>query len=257
MQIKRIKEESYESIVTYLNEMMSFVSRYDNLCFVDHDDKRYMVGIGDEKFVIIENDNGELNPYYLAFLDPMVEKYGTEEFTYDIITQPDLKEVVRKSTISDDCERLSYLPRIEDFPRDTVEYVQFLNEFDISMLQKYDVTTRSDIKSSLVFCNFHEPDVIRVEKLKQMLFWYRKVTYDYCLGLKDNFYYQPLIRIGDLLVGTKRVKYPSQDFIEELSKKGFNKTIPDELTSLLTGDNTKHKTLKLITDNYRNYIKER
>lgn len=256
MEIKRIKEESYESVVAYLNEMMSFVSRYDDLCFVDHNGKRYMAGVGDEKIVIIENNNGELNPYYLAFPDPMVEKFGMEEYTYDIVTQPDLKEVIRKSTISDDCERLSYLPRVEDFPRDTVEYAQFIDELFVSMLQKYDVTQRSDVNSSLVYCQYHEPDIIRIEALKKRLFWEHRVTYDYCLGLRDNFYYQPLIRIGDILMGTKRVKYPSKEFVEELGKKGFNTIIPDDLISLLTGEHETHKTLKLITDNYQSYIKE-
>lgn len=256
MEIKRVKEESYESIVAYLNEMMSIVSRYDDLCFVDHNNQRYMVGIGDEKFAIVENRDGELNPCYLSFPDPMLERYGTEEYNYDIVTQPDLLEVVRRSTISDDCERLSYMPRVEDFPRDTVEYVQYLDSLEASVLKKFDVTQRHDAASSLVFCNYHEPDIIRVETIKKMLFWYRKFTYDYCLGLKDDFYYQPLIRMGDLLIGTKRVKYPSKDFVHELSMKGFNETIPHELTSLLTNENEHHKTLKLIVDNYQNYIKE-
>lgn len=256
MEIKRVKEESYESIQAYLNEMMSLVSRYSELCFVDHNGKRYMVGIGDEKFAIIENNNGELNPCYLAFPDPMVEKYGTEEYTYDIITQSDLLEVVRKSTISDDCERLSYMPKIENFPRDTVEYIQYIDALEASVLKKFDVTQRNGVSDSLVFCNYHEADIIRVETLKKFLLGYRKVTYDYCLGLTDDFYYQPLIKLGEILIGTKRVKYPSKEFADEISSQGFNRNIPDDLSSMLTGDNERLKTLKLVVDNYQNYIKE-
>lgn len=256
MEIKRVKEESYESISAYLNVMMSFVSRFDDLCFVDEDGKRYMVGIGDEKFVIVENNNGELNPYYLAFPDPMVEKIGTEAYTYEIVTQPDLKEITKKGTINGNCERLSYLPRVENYPRDEMEYLQFVEKLDSLMYQRFDVTSREDMNSACVFCQFHEPDVIHVDVVKKALFGYRCAKYDYCLGLHDKFYYQPLIKIRGLMFGTKREKYPAEEFLDEICARGFNRKIPDELSSLLTDTNEKHKTLKLITDNYRNYIKE-
>lgn len=256
MQIKRVKEESYESIELYLNEMMSLVSRYSDLCFVDHEGKRYMIGIGDEKFAIVENDNGELNPCCLSYPNPMIEKYDTEGYKYNIITYPDLKEVTKESKISDDRERLTYMLRTDDFPRDTLEYIQFIDELTASVLKKYDVTQRNGVNSALAFCNFHEADIIRVETLKKFMLGYRKATYDYCLGLNEDFYYQPLIRLGDLLIGTKRVKYPSKEFVDELSEKGFNRNIPSDLSSMLTGSNEHYKTLKLITDNYQKYIKE-
>lgn len=256
MEIKRVKEESYESIKAYLDEMMSIVPRYSDLCFVDHDGKRYMVGIGDEKFAIVENDNGELNPCSIAYPNQFMEKYETEEYKYDIITQLDLLEVVRHSRICKDCERLSYLPRIENHPHGVIEYVQFIDELTASVIKKYDVTGRISIDDSFNFSKYHEPDIIRVESLKRFLFWLYRKSYDYSLGLLDDFYYQPLIRLGDLYIGSKKVKYPSSDFMDELSAEGFNRQIPDDLSSLITGKNERHETLKLVVDNYQNYIKE-
>lgn len=255
MEIKRVKEESYESISAYLDILMSLVSRFDNLCFVDHDGKRYMVGVGDEKIVYVENDEGNLNPYYIDDSNPLVEKYGTEEFDHEIIIESDLREVIRKNKLTGNAERLSYLPRIDNYPRDIIDYIQYIDSLEATVLHKYDVTNRCNERDAFNFCACHEPDLIQVTVLKQLLWHYYPKTYDYCLGLDDDFYYQPLIKIKDLLIGSKKYRFFSKYFIQELSKKGFSANIPRELSSLALDTEETHKSLKLIGDEYKNFIK--
>lgn len=255
MKIKRINEESYESIKGYLNIMLPLCPSLLDLCFIDYNGKRYMLAIGEETIGIVENDNGMLNPYVYNLNTLDVINYSSEEYEYQIRIDSDIKEVIRSNKLNKNIERLSYMPRIEDFPRDILEYAQWNEKREATAEYKYDVTSRNGLAPSIIYSRYHTPDQVELKELKELLFLYNQKRSLYCISEKKDGYYRPLFNIGKLYIGTYPKLFSSEDIKEKINSLGFEKDIPSSLSTILTGENHELNSIREITSEYQNYIK--
>ncbi|MCH5166713.1 MAG: hypothetical protein J1F35_02360 [Erysipelotrichales bacterium] len=257
MEVKRVKDETYESISAYLDLILTQVNRFNDLCFITFDGKIYMASHVEKGVGIVENDKGELSSYYLGSSSKAINmtEYSTNEHLYEILDE-DVKEITRTEYETENRSKLVYLPAIEDHPRDVLEYVQYLEEEVIALSYRYDVTSRRGINDAILFSSYHFPDSLLLKVLKQKLFFTYQKSYHYSLGLVDgDKYYQPLIKIGEMMFGTRRTVYDAETLIDEICEYGFTKKIPEDLSSLLKGDNKKYNELKLVANAYKSYIK--
>lgn len=256
MEIKRIDIETYESISAYIDVLLSIVPSLNDLCFIDYNGKRYMLSISENGVAVVENNNGELNSFFYDLTEPDKKIFATEEFSYKMTYDTDLKEVTRVNNLTKVKEYLAFMPPIENHPRALLEYRQVISEGDAGLIFRYDVTSRKDnLSSCLTFANYHSPDMLELHVLKEVLFLYLKRKYIYSLGVDDNKYYEPLITLGNISLGSKRMTYNPQDLIKEISSYGFGTFIPTELGDYLVGRNDDYKKLTLICNEYQKFIK--
>lgn len=254
MEIKRVSDESYESISAYLDLILTMTTNLKDLCFVNHDGKKIMITQFGTMTALVENDNGKLTSYFLGKTPSQVDCFSSEDYLYEMREEEDGIEVKRNDLGTKDIYRLSYLYPIENHPRYIVEYLHYIDKLASSVDYSYDVTSRGSLESSLLFCDHHYPDKIVVNVLKQYFIKAYKRKYTYALGLNDEKYHQPRIEIGPLLLGHKRLLLDAGGFIEALGNKGFISKIPEDLSSLLRGDNETYNRLKLVSNEYRNFI---
>ena len=257
MEVKRVKDETYESISAYLDLILAQVNEFNDLCFITFDGKIYMASHVEKGVGIVENDNGELNSYYLGSssnANNMIE-YSTNEHLYEILDE-DVKEITRTEYETDNRSKLVYLPAIEDHPRDIIEYIQYLEEDVAALSYRYDVTNRRGINDAVLYTSYHYPDCLLLKVLKSGLLHTYEKSYHYSLGFVDgDKYYRPLIRIGEMMYGTRRTVYDASTLIDEICERGFTQKIPEDLSTLLTGNNKKYNELKLVANTYKSYIK--
>lgn len=254
MEIKRVKEESYESISKYLDLLLTCVPVLFEVCMINYNGKQYMLGFSNDVLGIVENDGKYLNTYKYYYDNSEMVKYSTEQYDYQIIFTDDIRDITKTDLLNGNMERLSFLGRIENFPRDILEYVQFNHDEVATMQMKYDVTSRNGVTSSLNYSKFHKPDILELDILKKFLLYYKK-KYIYVMGLNNEGYYSPLIHIGDLLIGNKKKVFDPDLLLEEMSKFGFNKSIPDDLSSILSDNSRELNTIKTLSNSYFDYIK--
>lgn len=260
VEIKRVKEESYESIKHYLDTILEMVPKLFELCFVDYDGKRYFVGFHEGEVAIVENSAGDLLRFLLTD-NELVKKFETEESIYEILDESSIKEVRRTNKLTKDEERLSYIPKVLECPYDIIEYVQYLDRVEASLTSKYDVTNKTDLNYALRYTHYHYPVYFALRELKKVLFWYstKKHFFSQAVdvnGFNMDAYVQPLLRLGEsVLIGSKPTLYDCNDIVERFSKQGFNENIPDDLESMLLGKNSTYKTLAIVADTYKNFIK--
>ena len=253
MEIKRISDESYESINAYLNKMLTMTREFNDLSFARINHTEYVVNHVEDYVYFVKNDNGELKRFYIGKENEILDAFWTDEFHYQLFEskEKNVKDVTRTNNKTHEKFRLTYLPAIENYPKDMIKFLQVLSSGK-SLEYRYDVTSRDNIVSAIAFCMYHYPDVFRLTDLKKLLFFYYKKNYDYALGEdEDDTYYRPFIKIGQNTFGSRKTPFNAETLIPEICECGFEEKIPGDMMSLLSGNNYIYKELELVKDEYQ------
>lgn len=256
MEIRLISDEEKEGLTAYLDLLMDINGSIDKLAEVIYDSKKYLVARGEEEGNgIVLNDGGKLEPFYISLDHQFIEVLCTKDYVYNIINS-DIKEVVKTNPEHTKEVRVSYLPAIENFPRDRVEYSQYDSSINSLLEMNYDVTGR-DAETAVAFTNYHYADTVRFTNLEKYGPFVIKRRHQYHLGInEETVYYSPLFVIRDYPVGCKNNSFDANDLMSQFEKYGFTRDIPTTLQSLVTDRNEVYKSLKLVNNEYKKFIKE-
>lgn len=255
MEIRYIRDEEKESYKAYLDLLMDINGSTDKLAEVKYEGDQYLVAQGVEGVGIIQNDGHGLYPFCLNVDGSSIEILTTSSYIYTII-HSGIDEVIKKDPFGDKEVRVSYLPEVEGFQREVIEYSQYDARINSMLECAYNVTGRGGLVGSLMFTNYHYPDVIRFTYLKKFgSYDYEKKHY-YNLGIdEDTVYYSPLIVIRDYPIGTKRKTFNADKLMSQFESHGFTREIPSQMQELVSDTNEVYKTLKLVNKEYKNFIK--
>lgn len=257
MEIKKIDNESYESVSAYLNLLVSMVDDINDPCLVTVGDEKYMVSHLEGMVALVKNTDNGLTNYFLGSHGENTECFGTNDFYYEIINQ-DLKEVNRTNTENGEYTRLSYLPQIGIFTRDIMELSQTKGEEEKSAITlSWDVTRTEDLEEAFRYCWSNNPDKIRLTVLKHILSNSYLKHDDYFMGIiRDDLYYRPLFSVGSHTFGSRPKAHTVDTLINGMIDNGFDTRLPYDMTTLLTNKNSEYNQIKEISNQYKKYIRE-
>lgn len=260
MEIKRIKEESFESIAAYLNVLLPETSYINDLCSVSTGNKYGLVTIKDGGLALVLNEDGNLNPYTITLdEDGNINEYKNDEYEYELSLGLDngLKGIRRQNHLTGNINQIVYTPAEGGMPRTMLDYYQYLSEQAATLIYNYDVTSHSsNLSMSLSYLTYHEPEKIILMQLLHTLFNlpHKKEAILYKIGNNPN-YYKCLFRIANIMFPDRSQIFRPEEILEKLGEMGFTPNIPNEMTSLLGGTNDEVKKLQLIANSYYDYIK--
>lgn len=255
MEFKNIDDKDKSSYQKYLDLLYDVNGSTDKLALLEYKNSLYVISNGVDAVGIVENDGDELKPFFVNIDDPIFQVFGTCELIYNVVDSF-MKEVIKTDGLKTFETRVSYLPAIDNYPRDVLEYSQYIGAINATLDLRYDVTMRKTVESSLAYTYYQLPDDIRFQYLKR--FWcfdYNKTTY-YGRSLdQDDQFYSPRLVIRDYPIGQKRKIFDGHALMDQFEQNGFQKRIPNELATIINGTNEEFKTLKLISSEYKKHIK--
>ncbi|MCH5166714.1 MAG: hypothetical protein J1F35_02365 [Erysipelotrichales bacterium] len=256
MEIKKIDDESYESISAYLDLILTMVDEIKDLYFISLNGQKYMVSHLENMIALVTDTKDGLTNYYLGTHGEGTECFGTKDFFYEITNQ-DLKEVNRTSVDSGELTRLSYLPPVGIFNRNIMELSQSLAEEEKGAITlSWDVTRTEDLEDAFRYCWTHNPDRIRLTMLKHILSKSYLKHQDYFMGIiRDDLYYRPLISIGGHTFGSRPNVYEVGTLINGMIDNGFDTNLPYDMVELLTNKNKIYNDVKEISKEYKKHVR--
>lgn len=255
MQIRCISDSEKESITEYLKLLEDLVGKNTDLVEMIYDNKKILVSSGESAVGVVINDGDTLKPYFINMDDKNLPVFGNLTYIFNV-ADFDLKEVIQTNVIDDSETRVSYLKRTDNNPRDIIVYFQYLSGINSCLEFRYDVTMRNTLEHSLAYTLYQLPDDIRFEYLKKYGPIVKKKKHFYGRSIdEENVYYSPLFVIKEIPCGQKSKTFDGHILMQQFENLGFEKNIPFELSSILTDTNEEYKTLKLINNQYKNYIK--
>ena len=244
---KLVKEESFESISKYLNQIYSITDINNPLAFVTVNGKKYMITkVDDEeepensKYVICYDDGKEIKTVG-SFYDADSFALNLGDFAYR--RDNDGVSVI-ENQINGFKEQLSCDQTIETNPKTSFNYSQI------------DPLNRRSVYYHYIVNHFSNPDVV-LPYLKDK--WPDQITYIHglfnlkkSLVLNDRYYFR-YIRCNDdtIILNFLLRYYLASSVLDYYQSLGFNRGVSDEMVEFYKDKNENVKTLKKVTDEYR------
>ena len=249
---KLIKEESYESLHKYLEVLCSVTEIDYPLAFVDLDDRRYFVMKVDKYdkpvnngYLIMYEENGEIIPRG-TFYDGESFMLNTGDLAFKIVNDG----VLLENEINLYKQQLLLMETDEAEPKKYFCYHQLdpingrdvtLNYLDQGHLNPTDI---------LPYLSTKNPKCIDIAQRKLIL----EHTKRFVLEADRYYRYLRLNREGIMLLSTLR-NYDVNSMNQWIESLGFNTTVPREMIELYRGENQEVKTMKRVTDIYKENTK--
>lgn len=254
MEFRFVNDNEKEGIQKQIDLLYDVNGSIDKLVESIYEGRKYYVANGESAVGIVEDNGESLNPYFINIDDPIFQVFGTTEYIYNVVDS-NMKEVIKTNGLGTLETRVSYLPAQDNYPRDVIEYSQYIGDINSLLELKYDVTIRKTLESSLAYTYYQLADDIRFQYLKKFgPLVYRKTSYYGRSIDEENVFYSPLIVVRETPYGQKRKTFDGRILMTKFEELGFQKQIPEELHSIVSGTNKEFKTLKLINNEYKKYI---
>ena len=248
--IKRLDEESYSSVSSYLNELISISNHLYDPAVIILDGKKYIIdkfaeGYG-KGFSIVEELDDSLKTYAIA-LDPdnKLKIIVTDE--YEIELNFEDEDIAIKKVNTNDLTQEALLTRVYPNGMKAIIYTKADLKNNLAYDLKYDITNnRNTIESQLNWLQYKTPDIIDFMRLKNLK--YKDIsTY---LKINDE-YRRANVRLpilGYLCIRTNSINKETMSNI--VTNYGFKMEVPTELTSIASNTNENIKRLELISNAY-------
>ena len=258
--IKRIQRESYEEIKWYLDAIMPYVNFLNDLCFVDYEGVRYMITQNGLDFIIVANENGELNPYRLRMNEEgKVIGFSTELFEYDLSLEFDegVFGVRKDCPLTGITEQLVYFPNDEELDVTSIDFYQIHQPSQTGVIASYELPGKNtELNYGLNYSYYHQPTKLVLLKLKKILGLIEHMGSDIFFKTEGNdLYRKNLFLVHNILIPKPFVGYKPDILLEQIKKSGYKVEIPDDLKGMIRGDNPQVKTLEYVSKTYADYTK--
>ena len=248
---KYIKEESYESLQKYLEVICALTEIDHPLAFVDLDDNRYLIMKVDrydrpvDDGYLIMYDNGEE-------IVPLGTFYKGNEF---LLNTGDMAYKIGDNIALIENQKTLYKQQL--VCRETVGTI-VKNNFTYHQL---DPLNKRDVNIHYIFSNNPDyvlpylknriPDAVDIKTQVAFLQLIKK----YVL-IQGEEYYRYARLNNDTIFALELLKhYSPKEMNELIQSMGFYTTIPDEMIQLFNGQHEQVKTMKRVTDIYRENTK--
>lgn len=248
MEIKRISEESFESVNQYLQAVFEYVENFADLHFIDYQNVRYMalsyntatvlVFKQEESFkvVIVELEKGQISR--LIYNDNL---YTFEE---NIVNRKNIDGTLIEQIIADIENELGISEVI--YKRYDKEKDKMINlEYNITPYREYAATVIKNI-------SLYIPDIVCVEK-RISLFNHKILSKRQTFCLVKEQYYQVYMTTKNMLHYNPFIGINKETLLAQIEEERLE--VPKELASLISNTNEEINTLKLVAEGYQNYIK--
>ena len=238
---KTIKEESYESINSYLNQICKYSSLANPLAAIMLDNKKYLVTRSDNEdvYTIAYEKDGDLRVCCTEDKDgvfSIVDDNDVYRYKKD--------EYICKRNINSNFQETFYGDKTEgEIEKEYFVYEQVdpFNKRDLIM--HYYVSDLCDPQLALPYINNRYPDLVTLNKYK--LFLNRYKTY----SLVDKAYVRLINLFNNFIYSG--IKIDRDYLLQMFSQYGFNRSVPDELIDIYKGDNEDIKSLHRVTNAYK------
>ncbi len=249
MEIKRIKEESYESIRGYLDVIMPYLNELGKPVFIDMEKGRYFVTQNGDSFYIVENDNKNLTPYIVLYDEDELKGYSTEEYEYEF--NKDESGITSYKRVNILSGNIDHMMNFEEANK-VAFYQQHVNE-GRTCIYAYDFKSDASNDWKLLNLRDRRPSKISLQELVGLNILPFKKERCYFLRKDYRTYYGCILRKKDLFVPNPFSIYEYEEVLNHIASCGFYRSVPTTLINQAMDKDDEVKQLKLITSAYQNY----
>lgn len=260
IKITRINEENYKDIKWYLDSIVSYINCIGDLCFVDYNGIRYMVTRNEDKFVLVANENRELNPYITSLDDEQhITHFSTEGSDYELSLDfgSGIYGVKKDNRMTGMTEQLIYFPKDEELDLTSLDYYQVCQQNGNACIMSYELpSTMTDINYGLNYASFHNPSKIALMEIKKLLGFINHIDNTIFFQTPEvEEYRKTLFIIHNILVPKPFIGYNPELLMDAIAKSGYQRNIPDDLKGLIKGESPLAKRLEFVSKTYDNFTK--
>lgn len=259
--IKKIEEEKFGSIVRYLDCMLDYISEFGNLCSIEYEGKIIICTRNKQNrnFIFVEHVDGIFAPLIYHEKDDTTEAWYSDEINnyFLDIKGANYTAIRIESVLKDDIEQLCFFPKEDNDPHSFIEYSRFYPDKMKTLQYSYDVSFHDyDINIVMASLLHKYPEVITFIESKKI----GKIEIPhqryYTSSNNEDFYAKILLQFRDIAFRKTYRAIPKDEFFKNLEKQGYATEVSSKAKSLLSGNDSDVKKLQLLTNTYKNFIKE-
>ncbi len=249
MEMKRIKEESYESIVPYLDVLYPLMENLQDLYFVYDEGKKYVVAKEGDYYFIVEPNSHELESYVVKMEDEQIISYSSEEYAYEYMKEEKQSQVIRTRTIDGKVDDL--LNVINAYGEHVIAYSQYsLNDRSTCVLT-YDLKNNEPFENKIIYINGRKPTKVFFKNSHPFGPFSLNERLYYILNKDMDAYYRTRFHIKNYLIPNRFLTYDIEEVIGSIGLNGYSSKIPTDLINHFMGNDIETKKLRKVIDFYK------
>lgn len=251
MEMTLVNNETYSDVKMYLDVISDYIKHVQDLSRCVKNGCEYYLAHDGEYVCIVENERGELNPYYVGFNElGNVASYSTEEFNVSLeFDDSGICKVERNG--------LNFLNPTQEtllLGRENglfLSYINYLDSIKAASAVTYDITSHQmNLSMALNSIEYHKPigfsfyyknlfNILLSKSYKLIDDRYYRIMFNFC----DNNYINPFIAYDpDILLS------------EFGTQTGLNVIVPDDLKAYLSGSNSEYNKLNDLCLQYQKLL---